>query len=141
MTAVENVRLPAPTILVIDDAHIARMHARRALSGAGFAVVEAADGHEGLMQLRRHPEIGLVFCDMNMPRMNGIEFLEWVKATPGLAVPHVVMLTAEMLPNLVQTAKHLGVRSWLRKPCHPALIVATANAIVGAQRSSPEQMT
>src|ERR1700737_963132 len=111
-------------VLVIDDSLMVRQQVGRALTAAGFSVVEAIDGVEALEKLATSPETKLVVCDVNMPRMNGIEFLGRLNAKRS-AVP-VVMLTTEGQPELIQRAKALGAKGWIVKPFKPDLLVAAA---------------
>jgi two-component system chemotaxis response regulator CheY len=119
-------------ILVIDDSAMVRQQVGRALMGAGFSIVEAADGVDALQKLASSPDTRLIVCDVNMPRMNGIEFLERLNADRSV-VP-VVMLTTEGQPELIQRAKSLGAKGWIVKPFKPELLVAAAKklAIVAA---------
>ena len=114
-------------VLVIDDSLMVRQQVSRALSAAGFAILEATDGVEALQKLESSPETRLVVCDVNMPRMNGIEFLERLSAN-GSPVP-VVMLTTEGQPELIQRAKALGAKGWIVKPFKPDLLIAAAKKL------------
>jgi two-component system chemotaxis response regulator CheY len=114
-------------VLIIDDSTMVRQQVGRALTAAGFSVVEAIDGVEALQKLAMSPEMRLVVCDVNMPRMNGIEFLERMNADHS-AVP-VVMLTTEGQPELIQRAKALGAKGWIVKPFKPDLLVAAARKL------------
>lgn len=118
------------TVLVVDDSLVIRQQVGRALTSAGFAVLEASDGAEALRKLAATPEASLVVCDVNMPRMSGIEFLEVVKRD-GLVVP-VVMLTTEGEPELVLRAKALGAKCWLVKPLKSELLVAAVKKLIEA---------
>jgi len=120
------------TILVVDDSNMIRLQVGRALVGAGFTVVEANDGVDALEKLASSPEARLVVCDVNMPRMSGIEFLERVPRTDGAPTVPVVMLTTEGQPELVQRAKMLGAKGWLMKPFKAELLVATAVKLTAA---------
>lgn len=115
------------TILVIDDSLLVRQQVGRALAGAGFSIVEAADGIDALQKLAGSPGTGLIVCDVNMPRMNGLEFLERLNAN-GSKVP-VVMLTTEGQPELIQRAKVLGAKGWIVKPFKPEMLVAAARKL------------
>lgn len=117
-------------VLVIDDSLMVRQQVGRALTAAGFSIIEAADGVEALQKLASSPETRLVVCDVNMPRMNGIEFLERLNAS-GPVVP-VVMLTTEGQPDLIQRAKALGAKGWIVKPFKPELLVAAAKKLTAA---------
>ncbi len=117
-------------VLVIDDSLMVRQQVGRALTSAGFAIAEATDGVEALQKLAASPDTRLVVCDVNMPRMSGIEFLERLRQD-GQAVP-VVMLTTEGQPELIQRAKALGAKGWIVKPFKPELLVAAAKKLTAA---------
>ena len=120
----------ATKILVIDDSAMVRQQVGQALSNSGFSVIEAVDGVDALDKLESTPDTALVVCDVNMPRMNGIEFLEQ-KSKAGNAVP-VVMLTTEGQPELIQKAKALGAKGWVVKPFKPDLLVAAAKKLTAS---------
>jgi len=113
------------SILVIDDSLMVRSQVARALAAAGYAVIQAVDGVDGLEKLAANADVALVVCDVNMPRMSGIEFLEHKPA--GLAV---VMLTTEGQTELVQRAKALGSKGWILKPFDADLLVATVRKLL-----------
>ncbi len=112
-------------ILVIDDSTTVRHQVRAALLGNGFEIIEAADGVEGLSTIVERQDLAAVVCDVNMPRMGGLQMLELAQSKGLLAMLPVVMLTTEGQPALVQQAKALGAKGWIVKPFKPALLVAT----------------
>ena len=115
------------TILVVDDAAMVRRDVGSALKKAGYNVVEAADGNTALEMVRTNALIDCVFCDVNMPWMSGVEFVEEVaKLDPR---PAVIMLTTESKPDLVRRAKAAGAIGWIAKPCNPEHLVATASKL------------
>ena len=111
-------------VLVIDDSLMVRQQVGRALTGAGFVAIDACDGRDALLKLAETPDIRLAICDVTMPVMNGLEFLEHLRAD-GHALP-VVMLTTEGQPELIQKAKALGAKGWIVKPFKPEQLVAVA---------------
>ena len=115
------------SILVIDDSMLVRKQVGNALKAQGYAIVEAVDGVDALDKLDNNPDTRLVVCDVNMPRMNGLEFLEQL-ATRRTGLP-VVMLTTEGQPELIQRAKALGAVGWLVKPFKPEFLLATAKKL------------
>ena len=115
------------TILVVDDSMMVRKQVGAALKGLGYAILEAVDGIDALEKLDGSPDTRLIVCDVNMPRMNGLEFLERLSAR-GSDVP-VVMLTTEGQPELIQRAKSLGAKGWLVKPFKPEFLAATAKKL------------
>lgn len=117
---------PAMTarVMVIDDSQLVRRQVTAALKGPGYLVTEAVDGLDALEKLAGLSDTRLIVCDVNMPRMNGIELLERLKAQ-GSLVP-VVMLTTEGQPELIQRARSLGAKGWIVKPFKAEALVATA---------------
>lgn len=119
-------------ILIIDDSATVRQQVRSALAPAGFDVLEAVDGVEGLETLGSRADLAAVLCDVNMPRMGGLQMLELAKAQGRLVALPVVMLTTEGQPELVQQAKAIGAKGWIVKPFKPEHLVATMRKLTAA---------
>lgn len=106
--------------LIVDDSSVMRKVVERALRQAGLnltEVLQAANGTEALEQLRQNPEnLNLILSDINMPVMDGIQFLE-ARREQDLA-PHVpvVMITTEGSEPLVLRAIAAGARGYICKP-------------------------
>ena len=123
--------MPA-SVLVIDDSMLVRTQLRRALSGVGFEVTESVDGEDAWQRLSGGFRPDVVICDINMPRMNGLELLERLSEAgliPGL---RVVVLTTEGQVEMVQRAKALGAKAWILKPFKAELIIAAAERLATA---------
>jgi len=118
-----------PTILIVDDSATVRQQVRLALTEGGFEVVEARDGLEGAETIESRTDISLVICDVNMPRMNGLDMLERVKGGGQRADLPVVMLTTEGQPSLIKRAKKNGAKGWIVKPFQAAQLVAAARKL------------
>jgi two-component system chemotaxis response regulator CheY len=119
------------SVLVVDDSLTVRQQVSLALASAGYQIVEAGDGREGVDALRAHAEVAMVLCDLNMPNMNGLEFLETIKGdAAGPPVP-VVMLTTDGSPDLIARAKRFGAKGWIVKPFQPDLLLAAVRRIAG----------
>ncbi len=121
-------------ILVVDDSLMVRAQAKRALEEAGFEVVEAANGLEALQRLT--DDIACVLCDVNMPTMNGVEFLEAASAS-GQPLPPILMVTTESEANLIRRARALGAVGWMLKPYKPESLVATVRKLSERGRTVP----
>jgi len=118
----------AKKVLVVDDSSTVRQQLKMALTPAGFDISEAVDGQDGLEKIRaRHAELAVIICDVNMPRMNGIEMLEALQSE-GISVP-VVMLTTEGQPALIRRAKAAGAKGWIVKPFRKDLLVRAMTKI------------
>jgi two-component system chemotaxis response regulator CheY len=116
-------------ILVVDDSATVRQQVRMALAQSGYDVVEAVDGVDGKEKMDQGGGIAMVICDVNMPRMNGIEMLEAVKAGGRHAHIPVVMLTTEGQPALIARAKDAGAKGWIVKPFKANLLVAAVQKL------------
>lgn len=117
-------------VMVVDDSMMVRTQVRRALAGADFEVIEAVDGVAALEKARALPNIALMIVDVNMPRMNGLDFLAALRQEEhGRDVP-VVILTTEAQPELAARARSLNARGWIIKPFDPAMLVAAAKRLV-----------
>jgi two-component system, chemotaxis family, chemotaxis protein CheY len=116
-------------VLIVDDSNMIRRQVGNALGKAAFAINEAVDGVDALEKLTRAPDTALVICDVNMPRMNGLELLEQVRSQPAIAAVPFLMLTTEGQPELIARAKKLGAKGWLIKPFKPDLLLAAVQAL------------
>lgn len=119
-------------VLVVDDSATVRQQVALALSPAGFEVVEAGDGVQGLQAIESHPDLALVICDVNMPHKNGIEMLAEAKADGKNTGLPIVMLTTEGQPGLIKRAKEAGACGWIVKPFKAERLVAAAQKLTAA---------
>ncbi len=102
------------TILIIDDEEIVRVLLRSALKAAGYEVVEAANGREGLA-LYRHKPTDLVITDIAMPEMNGLDMM--LELTRYFLDAKVIAISGgEGEKNVLDVAKLLGARRTIQKP-------------------------
>ncbi|MEM6930007.1 MAG: response regulator, partial [Myxococcota bacterium] len=91
-------------VLIVDDSATVRQQVGGALRQAGFEVIEASDGEMGAQTIESDSSIQLVVCDVNMPRMGGMQMLERVKSSGKFDGLPIVMLTTESKPELIQKA-------------------------------------
>ena len=106
-------------VLIVDDSHISRLIIRHVLrdcgiTGAGVQIVEAQNGQEGL-QLATQGRVDLIFSDLHMPMLNGIEMIEQVRACQG-SVPPVIFITSETSVEWLDRAAALGPVGIIPKP-------------------------
>jgi two-component system chemotaxis response regulator CheY len=116
-------------ILVVDDSETVRQLVGMTLQQAGYETVEAVDGADGLSKLSTDASISMVICDINMPRMNGLEMIEKLAESKTIKKVPVVMLTTEGQPALIQRARQAGVKGWIVKPFKPDLLLAAVNKL------------
>jgi chemotaxis family two-component system sensor histidine kinase/response regulator PixL len=104
------------TVLVVDDSATLRRTLALTLQKAGYRVVQARDGREALDQLQQTAGIQLVICDVEMPNMNGFEFLGQRRRDSELTKIPVAMLTSRSSDKHRQLAMHLGASAYFTKP-------------------------
>lgn len=119
------------TILTIDDSASIRQMVSLTLSSAGYNVLQANDGEEGLAQATAN-RIDAVLTDLNMPRMNGIEFIRQYRAHPSSAGVPIVFLTTESDDELKRQAKEAGATGWIVKPFDQAKLLAIVKKMAGS---------
>jgi two-component system chemotaxis response regulator CheY len=122
----------ATRVLTIDDSKTIRQMLLLTLQGAGFEVVQAEDGEEGVALLAREP-IDFVITDINMPRMDGYGVLRRMRADPQHRATPVLVLTTENEPGNKELARDLGASGWIVKPFDPERLVAAIHAVTAAQ--------
>ncbi len=115
--------------LIVDDSSTMRKIVSLALSGAGFSSEEAENGRVGLEKAMLGG-VDLVMLDINMPEMNGIEFLEAKAKTSALAKVPVVMLTTQDEKALQEKALSLGAKAFLVKPFKKEELLSTLDRIL-----------
>jgi two-component system chemotaxis response regulator CheY len=118
------------TILIVDDSRSLRSIVNLALTRAGYAVLEAGDGQEALAVLEKTPKVHLIVSDVNMPNMDGFEFVKAVKAHPRHRFAPVVMLTTEMEDDKKQKGKAAGAKAWIVKPFQPPQLLDAVSKLV-----------
>lgn len=106
----------APTILIVDDAVALRQTLALTLERAGFRVLQARDGREAIAQLQQNKAVQLVICDVEMPNMNGFEFLSHRRQDPQLLEVPVAMLTSRSSNKHRWLAMQLGASGYFTKP-------------------------
>jgi two-component system, chemotaxis family, chemotaxis protein CheY len=116
-------------VMIIDDSRTVRDQVTAALIPAGYEVLQAEDGVDGLDRIKTTSDLTLVFCDLNMPRMDGLQMLEQLRSGQWGPVPPIVMLTTEGRADLIEQAKRAGARGWLVKPFQADHLVAVARKL------------
>ncbi|NEO11381.1 MULTISPECIES: response regulator [unclassified Moorena] len=107
---------PVPTILIVDDSTGLRRTLAMSLQKAGYRVLQARDGHEALEQLRQSSKVQMIICDIEMPNMNGFEFLGQRRQDPQLSKIPIAMLTSRSSEKHQRLAMHLGANDYFTKP-------------------------
>ena len=121
-------------ILIVDDSATMRKIIMRVLRQADFqaeTILEASNGVEGLQRLVSDPDIQLILSDINMPEMNGIDFVKAVRTKHDRVKMPMVMITTEGGEAMVQTALENGANGYVTKPFTPESIRQALESVVG----------
>ena len=120
----------AKTILIVDDSSSLRTVVKLALVRAGYDVLEAGDGVQGLAQLEAAGKVHLIVSDVNMPNMDGITFVTKVKQHPRHKFTPVVMLTTEGQDAKKEQGRAAGAKAWIVKPFNPPQLLDAVSKLI-----------
>ncbi|HZX29867.1 MAG TPA: response regulator [Rhodocyclaceae bacterium] len=120
----------AKTILAVDDSASIRQMVSFTLKSAGYEVVEAVDGMDGLEKAKTK-SINLVLTDQNMPRMDGLSLIKSLRAMPQYAAVPILMLTTESSDTMKTQGRAAGATGWLVKPFDPQKLIEVVRKVVG----------
>ena len=122
--------------LIVDDSSDMRKIVERSLRQAGIDLVEvreAANGAEGLGALGEGG-VDLILCDINMPVMDGLEFLRQIQSVQNAKGVPVVMITTEGSESHVVQALSIGARGYIRKPFTPEQVKEHVIPLLGDKK-------
>jgi two-component system chemotaxis response regulator CheY len=120
-------------VLSVDDSGVMRRIIGRTVDVLGYGFLEAGNGVEGLGVLaRHHADIALIILDVNMPEMDGFEFLARVKASPQFQAIPVMMLTTESERGKIIQAIQAGAVNYICKPFTPEDLTVKITESLGA---------
>ena len=120
----------AKTILAVDDCASMRQMIKLTLRNAGYDVIEAGDGREGLSQAKAGSP-HMILTDLNMPVMDGMVFIKELRKQPAFAGIPIVFVTTESDAEKKSQAKAAGATAWITKPFQPEQLVAVARKVLG----------
>jgi two-component system chemotaxis response regulator CheY len=123
----------AYNILIVDDSKIIRSVIKKTLEISGIPVgeiFEASNGLEGLTAMREH-WIDLVFADLNMPVMNGLEMLDMMAQEKLIQKIPVLICSTEGSKTRIEELFKKGVRAFLRKPITPEVLRNVVREVMG----------
>jgi CheY-like chemotaxis protein len=115
-------------VLVVDDSKL--LHRMFEMMLRQYPLVHAYDGREALDLLGEHEDVDLILLDINMPRMNGLEFLSVVKGDAHLARIPVVIITTEGTEDDTQRGLQAGASAYVKKPFRNEELLGVINRLV-----------
>jgi len=115
-------------VLAIDDSRTMRNLLGDALSNAGYEVDLAEDGEDGIRHARDFdPDV--IITDVNMPKLDGLGFIEAIRSDPGERVVPILVLTTESAPELKARARKAGASGWIIKPFDEGKLIAAIERV------------
>lgn len=120
----------AKTVLAVDDSASIRQMVSFTLKSAGYDVVEAVDGMDGLEKAKAKG-VNLVLTDQNMPRMDGLTLIRALRSLPQYKSTPILMLTTESSDAMKQQGRAAGATGWLVKPFDPQKLLEVVKKVIG----------
>ncbi|WP_033338289.1 response regulator [Catenuloplanes japonicus] len=117
------------TILVVDDSASVRQVVSIALKGAGYDVLVGTDGKDALAKLDGR-RVHLIISDVNMPNMDGIQFVTEAKKLAAYKFTPIIMLTTESQEDKKRQAQAAGAKAWVTKPFQPEQMLAAVSKLI-----------
>jgi two-component system chemotaxis response regulator CheY len=121
----------AKTVLSVDDSASVRQMVQLTLTGAGYTVIQASDGAEGLAKAQS-TQVDMVVTDLNMPNMNGMALIRELRKLPAYKGVPIIFLTTESDAAMKNEAKAAGATGWITKPFQQEQLVAVVKKVLGA---------
>lgn len=110
------------TVLIVDDSASMRQLVSFTLRDAGYDVIDAVNGKDAMNRLNG-TRIDIIITDLNMPEMDGIEFIKQMRNKPGYKFTPIVMLTTESQESKKQEGRQAGASGWIVKPFTPEQLI------------------
>ena len=120
----------AKRVLTVDDSASTRAMVSHTLRCAGYEVVEAGDGVEGLERAAEQ-HIDLVVTDQNMPRMDGLTLIKSLRRMPDYREAPILVLTSEPGEELKTRGRKAGATGWMVKPFDPQRLLTLVKEAIG----------
>ncbi|MDA9556134.1 response regulator [Vibrio sp.] len=115
-------------ILAVDDSLSIRQMVSHTLQDAGYQVVTANDGEDGLNKAKAD-KFDIIISDVNMPIMNGLEFVRQVRTVAAYKFTPILMLTTETSAEKKAEGKQAGATGWIVKPFNPDTLIKTIQRV------------
>lgn len=122
------------TILIVDDSSTVRKFLSATLKTRNYRCIEASDGFDALEKLAQNPQINLIISDLNMPNMDGIEFIGTVRKDPLFQDMPIIMLTTDSTPENRKLAFEAGANLYMVKPSPAHIILFKVQSLIGSDK-------
>ena len=133
MSLIDNASSPKGKILIIDDESEVREVLRLHLESANYNVIEATDGEEGVNMMKSGSnllQVGMIICDIRMPKVNGIEAIDFLKKNAP-SIP-IIVVTGYPDSDLAVSLLKKGVKDYMVKPIEKAKLLEKVAEVLAA---------
>jgi two-component system, chemotaxis family, chemotaxis protein CheY len=120
----------AKKIMTVDDSASIRQLVSFTLKGAGYEVTEATDGRDAIAKINHSP-VQMVVTDLNMPNLDGIGLIKWLRSNSAYRFIPIIMLTTESQETRKQEGKAAGATGWIVKPFRPEQLLGVVRKVLG----------
>ncbi|MFC5306257.1 response regulator [Azospirillum picis] len=117
-------------VMTVDDSRTMRDMVSFTLRGAGYEVIEAADGQQAMSAIAT-AKVDLVITDLNMPVMDGLTLIRKLRAIPAHRTLPILMLTTEADESKKAEGRSAGATGWIVKPFNPDKLVSVVQKVCG----------
>ena len=117
-------------VLTVDDSASIRQMVAFTLKSAGYEVMEAVDGEDGLGKAKGR-NADLILTDQNMPKMDGLTLIKSLRGLPQYRATPILMLTTESSDAMKSAGRAAGATGWLVKPFDPQKLLEVVRKVIG----------
>ena len=118
-------------VLVVDDSALIHQMYKMVLMRYRCKVVDALNGQEALDKLEQNPDVDMMLVDINMPLMNGLEFIQKVKAQGKYDAIPIIIVSTEGKEEDTQRGLAIGAKGYVKKPFQPSDLHALISKLFG----------
>jgi two-component system chemotaxis response regulator CheY len=120
-------------VLVVDDSALIHQMYKMVLMRYRCEIIQALNGQDGLEKLEKNPDVNMMLVDINMPLMNGLEFIQKVKALGKFDSIPIIIVSTEGKEEDTQRGLALGASGYVKKPFQPSDL----HSLIGKLFSAP----
>ncbi|MBL3658601.1 response regulator [Fulvivirga sediminis] len=118
------------TVLIVDDSESIRDLVEMTLENAGYTVIKSFDGEDATYKLNTSRPVDLIITDLNMPNLDGIDFIKNVRANEKYSTVPILLLTTESQAIKKEKAKEVGATGWIVKPFVREKLIAIVKKVI-----------
>jgi chemosensory pili system protein ChpA (sensor histidine kinase/response regulator) len=122
-----------PLVLIVDDSVMVREMLSQTFSGAGYRYEQARDGQDAWEKLRGGLQCDLILCDIEMPKMNGLELLSRLQSDDVLSQIPIAMITSRGAQKMKQIAAERGAKGYFVKPYIEEVLLDSAKRLIAGE--------